>query len=49
VLREGLNPSELIKKHLENTTVEVEKGKVKENTASFLKFKSKHFYIWGDI
>ena len=27
----------------------MDKGKVKENCKEFLKFKSKNFYIWGDI
>lgn len=49
VFREAQSPEDIIKGHLEKNTIEIEKGKVKENTEEFLKFKSKNFYIWGDI
>lgn len=38
-----------IKSHLNNLKIELDKGRIKENTTEFLKFKSKNFHIWGDI
>ena len=42
-------PEDIIKNYLNNLKIELDKGRIKENSPEFLKFKSKNFHMWGDI
>lgn len=43
-----MSPEDIVR-GMKKELLEVENGKIKRNSESFLRFRAKNFYIWGDV